>query len=230
MLGFTKNSYSLIKNKLKLFPSDIIVIHIGKCGGSTVRSELINNEFKFSERHIRKIRFQKNKKYVIVIRNPISRFVSAFNWRYKLVVKDGNQRNRFKGEFATLKKYKTCNNLAENIYNSKGELQIDLSKKHYYIHHIKEDINFYIGDFLDKCKKENIIAVIATETLNEDMLNYFSIEVQKHEKKNKKDSEDNLSNLATTNLKKYLIKDYRCIQKIYDMNLISEQKYKLLSK
>jgi hypothetical protein len=63
------------------------LIHIGKCGGFTVETVLKNNNYDFDSVHIQKCTFDSNKKYVIVIRNPISRFISAFYWRYKLVIK-----------------------------------------------------------------------------------------------------------------------------------------------
>ena len=57
---------------------------------------------------------------MIVIRNPIDRFISAFNWRYKLVVLDKTQEERFVGEKNTLIKYSRVNNLSENIGDFSG--------------------------------------------------------------------------------------------------------------
>jgi len=197
------------------------LIHIGKCGGFTVDTFLRNNNFQFESTHIKKCNFDNDKKYVIVIRNPISRFISAFYWRYKLVVKDKIQENRFIGEKNILEYYKTANNLAENIFN----FNIDKN----YIHHIKEDIDFYIGDFLLNCKKENILGIITTETLNDDIFELFGINNIIHN--NKGDTYDkNLSNNAYNNLKKFLSKDYACIDKLYELGILSLNKYNILSK
>ena len=60
------------------------IIHIGKSGGCTVSEELKKINFHPSVKkwhHICKVKYEKNKKYIIIIRNPIKRFVSAFNFQ-----------------------------------------------------------------------------------------------------------------------------------------------------
>lgn len=97
-----------LKKKFAKYTIKTVFIHIGKCGGSTVRKEFKKNKILFYEKHMTNVKFHRNKKYIIVIRNPISRFVSAFNWRYKLVVEDRVQENTFDGEKMILEKYKTA--------------------------------------------------------------------------------------------------------------------------
>jgi len=198
----------------------ITLVHIGKCGGESIKTILKNLNITFETIHIKECIFNSNKKYLIMLRNPINRFISAFYWRYKLVINDKLQSDRFKGEKEILEYYKSANNLAENIFN------FDINKS--YIHHIKEDIYFYIGEFLKNCKKENIIGIITTETINNDILKIFNIHNTIH--KNKSYSYDkNLSTIGYNNLKKYLAKDYECISKLYDIGLLSEEKYNFLS-
>jgi len=153
----------------------IQLIHIGKCGGSTVISMLKQNKIKYNKIHITKPIFNNHDKYLIVLRNPIERFISAFNWRYKLVVIDKIQNKRFIGEKEVLQKYKSVNTLAENI----REFNINET----YIHHIKENISFYLDDFLKDCRKENIIGVVITEKLNSDMKHIFGIDFENIHKK-----------------------------------------------
>lgn len=50
--------------------------------------------------------------YLVVVRNPISRTLSAFNWRYKLVVEQDAQRHRFPGEYEALSRHGSLNSLA----------------------------------------------------------------------------------------------------------------------
>ena len=207
---------------------DFILIHIGKCGGNTLNTTLKNLKYKFKKKHIQPINFNPNRKYIIVIRNPISRFISAFNWRMYNVCDTRTQEDRFKGEASLLKKFKTVNALAESLYDSDGTLRINLSEKHFYIHHIYEDINFYIGNFLNICNPENIYGVILTETITNDLKRLFNVDTIPHMLKNKQ-YDKKLSELGYSNLKKYLHKDYSCIDKMYSMKLITKEQYDILS-
>lgn len=206
-----------------------VLIHIGKCGGSSVQEAFIREKYAYIEKHVVQVKFKKRKEYIIVIRNPISRFVSAFNWRYKLVVEDGVQASRFEGEKALLEQFGTANRLAESIYDASGELKTDLQKDEFYIHHIKEDIHYHLGGFLKKCKKENILAVLATETLEEDMQRHFNMDLGYHLKKNKKEGGNYLSELAIANLKRFFEKDYMCIEQLNELNLLTKKQYQKLS-
>jgi len=203
--------------------NEYVMIHIGKCGGNTVRSILTKYKYSIIHKHIHSVNFNPIRKYIILIRNPISRIISAFNWRYNLVCDTKTQRNRFPGEKELLQKYRTINSLAEDIYNSDG------SKKKFYIHHIHEDINFYIGNFLDDCKVENIHGIIMTETLKEDIKRLFDIDEELPYKLKNEPYDKRLSALGYSNLKKYLKKDYDCIDKLYKMNLLTQMQYDILS-
>ena len=83
----------------------LIYVHIVKCGGVTLEnaiedSPLVKDLFASVHKvHIRKPPILKNASYAIVVRNPIDRAISAFNWRYKLVVTDELQKHRFYGEY-----------------------------------------------------------------------------------------------------------------------------------
>ncbi|MFY0592606.1 hypothetical protein [Roseivirga sp.] len=221
-----KNAY----RKFKEITTPLVLIHVGKCGGSTVREELLSNDYKFFEKHIGEVDYDKSKQYIIVIRNPISRCMSAFNWRYKLVCETKEQQFRFPGEYELLKQFESFNHFAESLFDESGEIQIDLSQPEYYIHHIKEDIYFYIGTFLKEFDKENVKAVLTTENLNSDMKENFGIDVKTHLKKNKNKTKEKLSERAVKNLKLAFKNDYWCIDKLYEANLISPKNYAILSK
>lgn len=201
--------------------NNIIFIHIGKCGGSSVEYIFEKNNIKIKEKiHVEKPVYDNKCKYIILLRNPVKRFISAFNWRRKLVVDDKSQEFRFENEKTLLEKYKNINNLSQRIS--------EFSSENGYIHHINENIDFYLTDFLNECEKENIIAVMTTETLNKDLKNFFNIDLDEtHLKKNKKN--EKLSDLEYSNLKQYLKKDYACIDKLYELGLIDNDKYSILS-
>ncbi len=204
-----------------------VFVHIGKCGGSSVIEEFKKHGLKFQEKHVGGLKFRRQKQYGIIIRNPISRFVSAFNWRYLLVVEKQEQKDLFKGEYELLKKYKDVNNLAEHIYDENGNLVLDFKHEDYYIHHITEDIHFYLEELLKKGSKKHISYVLATETLSEDLKAQFNINLTSHLKKNKKQIK--LSELALNNLVKYLEKDFECIETLNAMGLLTDKQYQNLS-
>jgi hypothetical protein len=209
--------------------NEYVLIHIGKCGGNTVHTILKKYKYSIIHKHIKPVNFNPIRKYIILLRNPISRIISAFNWRYHNVCITKKQKNRFTGEKQLLKKYKTINALAEDIYHHDGSININFKEKEFYIHHIYEDINFYIGNFLDNCKVENIHGVIMIETIKEDIQRLFSIDDNLPHKLKNESYDINLSTLGYSNLKKYLHKDYECIEKMYNMNIITKKQYDILS-
>jgi hypothetical protein len=136
---------------------------------------------------------------------------------------DQTQKNRFSGERATLTKYATVNNLAENI------AMFDVTKT--YIHHIREDIHYYLGDLLKHCKKEQILGVVTQEHLNDDMKRIFNVSDESvHVNKNNTKTDKHLSPLGYENIKQYLHKDYECIQTLFEMGCLTETQYEALSK
>ncbi len=228
LLDRIRNVPRYIKNRVNYLTSSTVLIHIGKCGGSTVVRELERSDLSFYQVHIRPARYVKGKEYFIALRNLVSRFISAFNWRYKLVVLDQVQKDRFDGEYDLLKKFGDVNRLAEALYNNNGDLLIDLSNKDNYIHHLYEDIQFYLKDFLNDCPAENIGGVICTESLAEDMKRLFNIDVTRHDKKNKSMSTQ-LSPLAKENLNRYLKPEFDIIDKLNDMGVLTGEQYSILT-
>ena len=98
-------------------------IHIGKCGGSTLTKELQDNGKNILHIHCRNINLiQKYNNYIITIRDPITRFVSAFIFKQYRSSFINNAKDVRPNERAGFKYWKTVNNLAENIYNKDGTL------------------------------------------------------------------------------------------------------------
>lgn len=206
--------------------STLIYIHIGKCGGASLwravkDSELVKSQFKQVERiHISKPPVLRRANYLVIVRNPIMRMISAFNWRYKLVVDDEVQKNRFEGEYEILTKYGTLNRLAESLYTN-DQLNQDVADEFRTVHHLKEDIAYYLADLLPNLKREQIFCVLATETLDRDverLLNVKSIP-RTHENSSTAPKEKKyLSDIAYGNLKRFLKNDYECIERLLELN------------
>lgn len=65
----------------------LIYVHVGKCGGASVLSALQQSDLvaqfftSLTKVHLRKPPIHRRSQYLLVVRNPIARAVSAFNWR-----------------------------------------------------------------------------------------------------------------------------------------------------
>jgi len=200
----------------------LIFIHIGKCGGSTITNTLNNNNIKFNRVHVTCPQYQSDKKYLIAIRNPVERFVSAFCWRKFLVSRNHEpwQKDRFHGEYNFFQKFTTIESLMQS--------DITILEKQY-VHHIKEDIHFYLGDFVNQCDPTNVMGVVCTENLNKDLENIFNIKNELHINNNSK-SKKKLKEEYREPLKKYLHKDYLVIEKLNNLKLLTREQYEILSR
>lgn len=124
------------------YKSKLVFIHIGKCGGTTVYF-FLNKYFSNYERiHLEKPIYEQHKKYVIWVRNPLKRFVSAFWFAHTLINTDTDNlninnltidnclepgivkykmthKNTFTAKYDSLINFfKTPNNLAESLTSS----------------------------------------------------------------------------------------------------------------
>jgi hypothetical protein len=215
---------------------ELIFIHIGKCGGSSLwdaikRSPHLSNRFvSISKVHIAKPPILKNSSYIIVVRNPISRALSAFNWRYKLVVDDRVQKNRFEGEYEILRKYGTLNSLAEQLYDG-DVLDSKVAKDFRSIHHLKEDISFYLTELLNEISANQIYAVLATESLDKDIEDHLGVDTVKRTNENAASDDKykmHLSKLAKTNMRKFLNEDYAAVERLLAHTCVTDERRRVL--
>lgn len=226
-----------IWQKFKLELADnrraLIYVHIEKCGGISLwdaikDSKIINKRFSdISRVHVSKVPLRKRTKYLIVLRNPISRAISAFNWRCKLVVDDKEQVARFKEEYDVLLKYKSLNALAEALYKD-GTLNENVGQEFRAIHHLREDIAFYLEDLLDHIKPKQIYKVFTTKSLDDDMEQELGVKKVEKVHENRSSTDDtklNLSDEARANLKRFLHADYGAIEKLLSFMPLSNEKY-----
>ena len=217
------------------------VVHIGKCGGSTVRLAISQSVFlaaKFDKvefTHISQVKYSQHQKYLIVIRNPVDRAISAFNWRYHLVVETEQQKERFEGEWHILKKYSTLNAISERLYTIDSDsLNQDVSREFKVIHHLREDISFYLSDMLDQLRPSQVYVIIKQHSIASDCNSLLGPNVNiQHEKRhgdNVPPLKKELSELARRNLRRYLHKDFVCILKLYNLGLMSWNDFELLTR
>ena len=89
-----------------------------------------------------------------------------------------------------------------------------------------------MSDFLRDCKSENILGVITQENLFDDFRKIFNIDIDENveSRKNKSGLSKDISDTGYKLLKKYLWRDYECIEKLYKMGCLTEKQYTKLSK
>lgn len=154
-------------NKLK----NTKFIHIGKCAGTSIKEKLNIPEYHLNRN------YKKDENYIIWIRNPINRFVAAFNYVHAVINTDISQfrnkpitihnclapakiRNKIRSGHALPKRYEylinyfdTANELAESITSeneTKRKLALELMNDS--TEHIFKGTGWYLynGDFVEK--------------------------------------------------------------------------------
>ena len=224
-----------LKNRVPDSPDSLIFVQIGKCGGRTVwdairESPVVREKFSAVSRvHVRPIHAKS--RYIIVVRNPIARALSAFNWRYRIVVEDAAERDRFDGEYDALLKYGTLNTLAEALY-ADGEPVETAAAECRSIHHLKEDIAYYLADLLAHLSDGQLFAVLATEFLDDDIARVLGIRNtgNTHENRSKTDADKLvLSDRARENLRRFFRADYAALETLATLGALSEEKYRVLT-
>jgi len=187
-----------------------IFIHIGKTGGTTINKILTNKINNYIDYHSwrkeegdesaslvdrLKMRYKNytiDDKYILWIRNPISRFVSAFNQSYYAVNIDKNSIKSFdldncllphmlstsikrgcvfSKEYDSLIKYfKSANHLAESLSSDNLESKTNAQKlMSYPLEHLYKGIGWYLnnGDFVKN--NDKIIFVGRQEFMKDDI-------------------------------------------------------------
>jgi len=195
---FTTMNIAASNYKVKNCIPDIHFIHIGKCGGTALLIAFKEQEIKLDDFHLQKPKKpEKDDKYIIWIRNPLHRFVSAFNFSLALVntptkglkpdsltiyncLAPARIRYKMKHDHTFSKKYddlinffQTPNCLAEALSSQDEEIKTKaLILMNDPLEHINKGIGWYLnnGDFI-KENKEKIIFVGKTESMKVDTLN-----------------------------------------------------------
>lgn len=195
-----------------------ILVHVGKCGGSTCRTAISESAVRIDHVvHVRQPVPEAGARYFIIARSPIARAISAFNWRHWLVNNDDRQAARFPGERVILNHYGSLGALAEQLYFP-DETDNALAQGNFRsVHHLGEDIAFYLDSLFSKIDSKQVAGVVMQETLNADMDRLFGVTTNLREKAHHAITPPGmlaLSNLARANLRRFLRRDFACLEKL----------------
>jgi hypothetical protein len=174
-------------------------IHVGKTGGTTIHELLRNKLTNYKELHLSKF-YYNNEKYILWIRNPISRFVSAFNHSYYALsidvstiksfdlqhclmpgrMKSSIGKNYVFSEYydGLMKCFTSANHLAESLTSEDLEMKqkaIELMTCE--DEHLYKGLGWYLdnGNFIEN-NHNNILFVGTTENMK-DCINKLSIKL-----------------------------------------------------
>jgi len=207
-------------------------IHVGKCGGSTLvrilpKSPVASRQYsELAHTHVRAPSYDPDDHYIISLRNPVGRAISAFNWRYKLVVTEEKQKSRFNGEWDALAQYGSLNELALALYRDDRLCEVAAAQFRT-IHHLKEDIAYYLAPLLGSIRPEQVFAVLLQETLNQDIREFLGVANNLYFRRNEDGIDPSCKRLsvqAFTNLKRFLADDYRCISALQAFGALSDDR------
>ena len=184
------SSYYKVKNCIP----NIWLIHVGKCGGTALRIFFKDQGINLNDFHLVKPKVDENLQYIIWVRNPLKRFVSAFNHSYELINCDiskldinnltiyntlapGRIKYRMQHDHTFSKEYdslinyfQTANNLAEALSSTSSEIRDKAFQlMHHPLEHIYKGLGWYLdnGEFV-KNHNEKILFVGRVEAMTED--------------------------------------------------------------
>ena len=211
-------------------------VHIGKCGGSTVKKLLPQSQYvseqysSFFESHINGVIIDQSCDYLFCLRNPIDRAFSAFEWRKKLVIDDAipDQVHRFSGEERILSQYKSLGSMARLLYRSDGRLNQNVARDFRSIHHLRESISFYCSPLLGVLTPSNILGVICQEMLAEDCKRILAVDADGTQERSnvaKRRIEQDLDFEAVNNLKRFLVEDYQSLAVLWSLGALSDKQF-----
>lgn len=197
-----------------------VLVHIGKCGGSTLRQALEDSASGVDlVTHVRQPPIGPQYRYYITLRCPLRRAISAFYWRRKLVLREASQATRFPGEAQILAHYVSLDNLARVLFHKDGSVNAMVQGQFRALHHLGEGISFYLQDLLAAVQPDQILGVLLQEQLEADLLRLFGLCSPGRLNDNSQPdlhpahSEDRrLSLQAQNNLRRFLQADYACIK------------------
>lgn len=207
-------------------------VHVGKCGGISVWNALKQSSFikdkyyELTRVHISKPVIRKDVDYIIVLRNPVLRSISAFNWRKQLTEKSFIQSLRFPGEVPALNSFSSFEEMCIHLFDEFQLPNIRVHKMLKRIHHFEYNISYYLADLLESVDPSQIAFVFNTEQLSDQLKVSLRINSVDHIHSNSQVSQNNFMSLRACNsLAKFLEEDYLAIQRLHTLFPLASDQY-----
>ena len=208
------------------FETPFDLVHVGKCGGSSIVAELQDRGFRFEHFHLRRPLAGADRRYVVLVRDPVARFVSAFNWRRHLLENDllpvacsadpiARLRHRAEREF--LASFDGVNAFAERLVRT-GEHDVSvLTTLMQLVGHVPQGFAWYLDDLLDGIAPAQLAAVIATERLADDFEAVFGFRPVAERNRHYASRGTELSVQGRANLAREFAVEYRTLDRLADL-------------
>jgi hypothetical protein len=227
------------KNKNEYF------IHVGKCGGKALWAHILQKaHYKlvhcwYTQRDIENVFSNwETRKYVAVIRNPVERFISAYNWeRTYIESPDSFLHNGWDKQVANWSefydKYPTLNSLAKDMVDDKI-FEVLLASGVKPQQHLYKDIYYYLNPLIKYDEIKDIdLYVLATRSLDDDFkklaelnpFEYNKLEIINNKMIESGDYDTDLDPKYIPIIEKFYEKDYKVIEWLYANGKIDTAHY-----
>lgn len=202
------------------------LVHVGKCGGSSIAEELRGRGFRFDHVHMRRPVPVAGKRYVVLVRDPVSRFVSAFNWRRHLLSadllpsarrEDPIVRLRHGAERDFLAQFEHVNAFAERLVHTGKHEVSAITTMMGLIGHVPQGFAWYLDGLLEAVAPEQLAAVIATERLADDVERAFGFRPTVERNRHYPGGGTAVSAVGRANLAREFAAEYRTLRRLDEL-------------
>lgn len=232
---------------------NIFLVHVGKCAGESVAAALQQHDTSFTEYHggqanieiaDRVLAGRENDLFVILLRDPVSRFISAFEWDLleKFIARDVPQDNPF--WLPVYDTFDNANSLAEALTSPDAGLRAvadhAMRSSHLHMHY---DLAWYLPPHIAEHLTRKNAVTIQNDRINEDfarllrrigvpLKSEFSVPFSKHQYKSRIPQHrrtDKLSDLARRNVRAYSATSYETIRVLKQRDILVDRWWKRLT-
>ncbi len=191
------------------------LVHVGKCGGTSAATELRKHGFFFEHVHLRRPQVGSERRYVVLVRDPVARFVSAFNWRRHLIAEgslaapeDPIARLRHEAERTLLTSFADVSSFAEALVPKPGYDVSPILTMMQVIGHVPQGFAWYLDGLLRRIEPGQLLGVVQMERFAADIERLFGFVPVARRNAHAGSQAPPLSPLGLANLSRVLAPEY----------------------